>query len=150
MPIQHVPHAGEVLICDFSDHRPPEMTKIRKVIMLTPRSRVSVTETFLVIPVSMTPRGPSASHCEFKPRAYLFFDEKQPVWALTDMVTCVARWRLNRLKLNDRFVSSRIRETDLFRIREAVLHSMGMVGWKQREPLAVEIVADIEGVEHIV
>jgi uncharacterized protein YifN (PemK superfamily) len=141
MSIQHVPHAGEVLMCDFSDHKPPEMTKVRKVIVLTPRSRVHVPSTLLVVPVSMTARAPDESHCEFKPRAYHFFDESQSVWALTGMVTCVALWRLNRLKINGRYTSVRIRDGDLLRLKEAALHSMGMPGWKPPEPVGVAMVA---------
>ena len=51
MPLTIVPDAGDVLMCQF-DGSPPEMTKLRRVIVLTPRNRAYFPDTFLVVPVS--------------------------------------------------------------------------------------------------
>jgi mRNA interferase MazF len=82
MPIQHVPDAGDVLMCDFSGFVPPEMTKNRHVVVLSPRSRTILRGTYLVVPISKTcPYAPREHHCEFRPGSYPFFDPVESVWA---------------------------------------------------------------------
>jgi mRNA interferase MazF len=135
MPITFVPHPGEVLMCDFSTgFKPPEMVKVRRVVVLSPRNRVRFPGTFIVVPISKTtPCPPEGCHCEFKPRAYEFFDRVESVWAKADMVVNVAAHRLERLRINGRFTSVRIRENDLLRVRKAVLHALGMEKWREVE-----------------
>ena len=127
MPITFVPDAGDVLMCDFNGFVAPEMTKLRKVVILSPRSRISFPGTYLVVPLSKTPPVPlEPCHCEFRPRSYDFLDPVESVWAKANMMTCVATVRLDRLKLHGRFSAARIRREDLARIRLAVLHTLGM------------------------
>jgi uncharacterized protein YifN (PemK superfamily) len=134
MAIQHVPDAGDVLMCDFTGFQAPEMTKVRRVVVLSPRSRVFLKGTYLVVPISKTPPGTvEAHHCEFKPRAYDFFDMIESVWAKTDMATCVGYHRLDRVKINGRYTGARIRASDLLRIKASLLHALGMETWKQVE-----------------
>lgn len=151
MPLTIVPNAGDVLMCNFHGFQPPEMTKTRRVIVVSPRSRVYFPDTFLVVPVSKTPPTPPENHhCEFKPRAYGFFDPIESVWALANMVTCVKRQRLDRMWINGRFTQATIRKEDLLAVRKAVLCAMGMENWSQtgdaatgvkREAVSVEISA---------
>jgi uncharacterized protein YifN (PemK superfamily) len=132
MPLTFVPDPGDVLMCDFEGLTPPEMTKKRRVIVLSPKSRTHFPETFLVVPVSKTPPVPPQNHhCEFKARAYDFFHPTESVWALANMLTCVKRSRLDRIKINNRFTAARIRKADLLAVRQAVLHAMGMENWRQ-------------------
>lgn len=134
MPIQHVPDAGDVLICDFTGFQAPEMTKIRRVVVLSPRSRTTFPGTYLVVPISKTtPCPPADHHCEFRPGSYHFFDPVESVWAKADMITCVGWRRLERVKTNGRFSGARIRKEDLYAVRKAVLHAMGMENWQQVE-----------------
>jgi uncharacterized protein YifN (PemK superfamily) len=135
MSITFVPHPGEVLMCDFSTgFKPPEMVKVRRVVVLSPRNRVRFPGTYIVVPVSKTtPSPPQGCHCEFKPRAYGFFDPVESVWAKADMIVSVAAHRLERLRINGRFTSVRIREGDLMRVRNAVLHALGMEKWREVE-----------------
>lgn len=135
MPITFVPDAGEVLMCDFgTGFCPPEMTKVRRVVVLSPRSRTKIKGTYLVVPISKTPPVPEEDyHCHFKPRSYIFFDPVEPVWAKGDMMCCVGFHRLDRLKINGRYTKSAIRKEDLHRIRKSLLHALGMETWAQVE-----------------
>ena len=134
MAIPFVPDAGDVLMCDFTGFVAPEMTKIRRVIVLSPRARRNFPGTYLVVPVSKTPPQPAeAHHCEFGPGSYHFFDQIDSVWAKTDMVTCVASHRLDRVRVNGRYSRAQIRKEDLQRLREAVLHALGMETWRPAE-----------------
>jgi len=82
MAITFVPDSGDVLMCDFIGFIAPEMTKVRRVIVLSPRSRDVFPGTYLVVPVSKTPPSrPEPHHHEFRPRGYDFFDQGQwPIW----------------------------------------------------------------------
>jgi mRNA interferase MazF len=112
MAITFVPDAGDVLICDFDGFKAPEMTKVRRVVVLSPRSRVTFPGTYLVVPISKTPPSrPEPHHCEFKPRSYHFFDQTESVWAKADMVCCVAAHRLDRVKINGRYSEHRSERT---------------------------------------
>ncbi len=74
MGITFVPDAGDVLICKFAGFQQPEMTKVRPVIVLSPRSRKNFPGTYLVIPTSRTPPSPpEAWHHEFKLRSHWIF-----------------------------------------------------------------------------
>jgi|ERR1017187_7518602 uncharacterized protein YifN (PemK superfamily) len=134
MAIPFVPDAGDVLMCDFTGFVAPEMTKVRRVVVLSPRARRSFPGTYVVVPVSKTPPSPpEPHHCEFKPRSYHFFDQIESVWAKADMVTCVGAHRLDRVKVNGRYSRAQIRQEDLHMIRKAVLHALGMEAWQQAE-----------------
>jgi uncharacterized protein YifN (PemK superfamily) len=134
MPITFVPHPGAVLMCDFTGFRPPEMTKLRHVVVLSKRSRVSFPDTYIVVPISKTPPNPAEScHCEFRPRSYDFFDPVEAVWAKGNMVTCVAKGRLDRVKISGRYTDARIRAEDLLRVRRSVLYALGMEDWGPAE-----------------
>jgi len=79
MLIPFVPDAGDVLMCDFTTgFQEPEMTKVRRVVVLSPRSRVKFPSTYLVVPISKTPPVPvEGCHCEFRPNSYYFFDRSE-------------------------------------------------------------------------
>jgi len=139
MAITFVPDAGDVLMCDFRGLVPPEMTKVRHVIVLSPRSRNNFPGTYLVVPVSkQAPSPPEQHHHEFKPRCYDFFDLVEPVWAKADMMTCVSASRLDRVKVNGNFSRVRIRKEDLACVRQAVLHALGMEEWQQVVEVKIE------------
>jgi len=135
MAIPFVPDAGEVLMCDFTGFQPPEMVKVRRVIVVSPRSRRNFRGTYLVVPISRTPPAPvEGCHHEFPARSYDFFDPAESVWAKADMITCVANSRLDRMKISGRYSRAQIRKEDLYAIRKAVLHALGMENWQQQSP----------------
>lgn len=133
MAITFVPDAGDVLMCDFSSgFKPPEMVKVRRVVVLSPRNRARIPGTYIVVPISKTtPIPPEGCHCEFKPRSYDFFDPVESVWAKADMVVSVAAHRLDRIRVNGKYTRAQIRRSDLLRVRAAVLHALGMADWRQ-------------------
>jgi mRNA interferase MazF len=86
MAITFVPDAGDVLMCDFIGFIAPEMTKVRRVIVLSPRSRDVFPGTYLVVPVSKTPPSrPEPHHHEFRPAAMISSimasqSGRRPIW----------------------------------------------------------------------
>lgn len=142
MGITFVPDAGDVLMCDFTGFQPPEMTKIRRIVILSPRSRTRWPDTYLVVPISKTPPSPPENcHFEFKARAYSFFDSTESVWALGNMVTCVKAQRLDRMKINGRHSKAQIRSGDLAAVRKIVLCALGMDSVLNAEEIAMVAVS---------
>jgi mRNA interferase MazF len=138
MAIIFVPDPGDVLMCDFSTgFKPPEMVKVRRVVVLSPRNRARIPGTYIVVPISKTtPAPPEGCHCEFKPRSYDFFDPVESVWAKADMVVSVAAHRLDRVRLNGRYMRVQIRKADLQRVKTSILHALGMEAWREVEDSA--------------
>jgi uncharacterized protein YifN (PemK superfamily) len=103
-------------------------------VVLSARSRTTIPDTYLVVPLSKTsPMPPEGCHHEFKPRSYCFLNEIESVWAKADMVTCVGKHGLDRIKVNGKYSRVAIRRNDLMAIRRAVLHTLGMQDWRQAE-----------------
>ncbi len=96
MPIAFHPHPGTILICDFSTgFQPPEMVKVRPVVVLSPRRRTS--DLVTVVPLSSTPPVPLLPwHLEMPAGAYP--PARGPMWAKCDVVVTVAQWRLDRVR----------------------------------------------------
>ena len=51
------------------------------------------------------------------------------------MVVSVAAHRLERLRVNGRYMRVQIRKSDLTRVRRSILHALGMETWHEVESL---------------
>src|ERR1700722_4138894 len=98
MPLTFVPPAGRVLICDYTTgFVPPEMTKLRPGVVMSPKSHRWVT-TILVLPFSTTaPHIIQPHHVRIPANTYSFFARNVDVWAIANMVSAVSLARLSRL-----------------------------------------------------
>jgi mRNA interferase MazF len=96
VPIAFHPRPGTILICDFSTgFQPPEMVKVRPVVVLSPRRRTS--DLVTVVPLSSTPPVPRLPwHVEMPADAYP--PARGPMWAKCDVVVTVALTRLDRVR----------------------------------------------------
>jgi mRNA interferase MazF len=129
MPITYFPRAGEVLMCDLSGFKPPEMCKVRPVIIVSPRLP-DRSEVYTIVPLSQTaPLRPNAFTVRLS-RNYNLSDPDAPApWAKCDMLLNISRSRLDRFKVGPRkwagdvFVS----KEDLEAVRQGVLHALGFV-----------------------
>lgn len=97
MPLTFHPAAGAVVVCDYSTgFRPPEMVKVRPVVVISPRRRGSQLVT--VVPISSTAPSPIEPwHYELPPGAYP--PARGPVWVKADMIATVALTRLDRIRV---------------------------------------------------
>ncbi len=126
MPISFYPKPGMVLICDFSNgFQPPEMTKKRRVIIVSPHRLNS--QLAIVVPVSTTaPYVESTHHIRFEAGAYPFFVNDKPCWAKCDHVHSMALTRLDRLKFDGAYRSPSLSAHDLHRVRHGILSAVGL------------------------
>lgn len=97
MPISFRPSRGDILICDFSvGFQPPEMVKVRPVVVVSPRRRAGP-GLCTVVPLSSTEPDPlEPYHHRLSPAAYP--PARGPMWAKCDMVITVSCNRLDRVK----------------------------------------------------
>jgi mRNA interferase MazF len=96
MSLTFHPGPGVIVICDFSQgFRPPEMVKIRPVVVISPRRRTAQLVT--VVPLSsVAPQPIEPWHYLLPPGAYP--PARGDIWAKCDMVATVGLARLDRVK----------------------------------------------------
>ncbi|WP_082585501.1 type II toxin-antitoxin system PemK/MazF family toxin [Hydrogenophaga sp. Root209] len=124
------PKQGEVLRCDFSGLVPPEMDKVRWVVVLSPKF-VGRRNLATVIPLSTTPPPAiEAFHVKLDkdPAPNASGDD---VWAKCDMVMTVSFARLSAYWTSKdggrrNYVSLHISPLELGKIRQATLAGIGL------------------------
>lgn len=127
MPLPFYPRAGQVLLGDFSDLQPPEMTKIRPVIIASPRLPHR-SHIVAVVPVSLTPPQHDLPFCyrlsrNYHPEA----PDDLPCWAKADMLMNVALTRINGFKVGRRkWEFPQLTAQDLAGVRHAILCGLGL------------------------
>lgn len=126
--LQFQPYAGQILICDFqTGFMPPEMVKVRPVVVVSPQPRVA-NKMCMVVPLSSTAPNPA------QPYHYRLPDGIYPVpgvelWAKCDMLYTVGCRRLDRVKVGFRhYAAPIIPAADLLAIRRCILHAIGLHG----------------------
>lgn len=132
MALTFSPARGMVLMCDFNTcFAPPEMTKKRPVIIVGEEMRGRI-GTCLVVPTSTTAPDPvTGFHVQLDPQSLPSRLRGQHSWAKCDMVTTVARWRLDRVmnsKVNGRrqYVAHTVTASDLIAVQKGVLNALGL------------------------
>ncbi len=129
MSIPFVPNAGTVLMCDFSGFVPPEMTKVRHVVVISPRSRRTNLQngTCLVVPFSTQPPvHVEPYHVLIGRGIYPFFHADKEVWAKANLITHVSFARLDRVLIDGRYSHAELNLDDFKRIKFAVGHAIGI------------------------
>jgi mRNA interferase MazF len=126
MSIKFIPSPGMVLMCDFdSGFIPPEMTKVRHVVVVSPRHRRS-SGSCLVVPFStVAPNPVEPYHYRIPAGAYSFFKKNADVWAKANLLSHVSFGRLDRVLDGGKYVSPTLNPSDFRGIQLAVLEALG-------------------------
>lgn len=128
--ITFAPKRGTVLMCDFDLATvPPEMRKVRRVVVLSPRSynrpHGGMAGKCVVVPFSATPpRMLMPSHVAVPAGIYRTLSKR--VWAIGEMIAHVSHTRLDRVAVGKLFLAESLRHWDIKRIEEGVLHAIGI------------------------
>jgi uncharacterized protein YifN (PemK superfamily) len=127
MAITFYPRMGQVLVGDFSDLSEPEMTKMRPVIIVSPRLPYR-SSLVAVVPISLTPPKHSLPFCYRLSRNYHPSEpDELASWAKADMVMNIAIRRLNGFKMGRRkWEIPNLSSSDLHGVRHAVLCGLGL------------------------
>lgn len=127
MPLTYFPRAGQVLVCNFEGFQPPEMVKIRPVMIISPRLP-DRGEIVTVVPISLTP---PRKEVPYQVRLSKNYHPKEPAdlpcWAKCDMVMNIGRWRLDGFKVDRRtWANPQATGEDLNLVRRGVIFGLGM------------------------
>ena len=141
MSIQFVPHQGMVLMCDFdTGFVPPEMTKVRHVVVVSPRHRRN-SGSCLVVPLStVAPNPVERFHYRIPANTYSFFRKNTDVWAKADLLSHVSFGRLDRVLDGGKYCSPSLNPLDLKGIQLAVWEALGRPAVQPNENTVLEIV----------
>ena len=134
--LHYYPNKGDVLLCDYSGFKEPEMIKVRPVIVVSPRFR-SRQHLCTVIPLSSTPPSPIEDY-----HMQISFPRRLPEpfnapyhWVKTDMINAVSVNRLSlircgRLQSGQRkYYQEKVSSEQMQQIEKRILISLGI---KQR------------------
>ena len=127
MTLPFYPRMGHVLMGDFTDLREPEMTKVRPVIVVSPRLPYR-SDLVAVVPTSLTAPRHSLPFCFRLSKNYHPNEpDDLPCWAKADMVTNIALRRLDGFKIGRRkWHYPELSAADLVGVRHAVLCGLGL------------------------
>lgn len=134
MGLMYYPKQGEILLCNYNTgFVAPEMTKIRPVVIISPRLRRRA-DLVAVVPLSTTPPvNVERHHCKIELARPLPAPFDSPaMWAKCDMIATVARDRLDRFKAGRKagggkrvFVSGMLDRSQFRLVKAAVLCGLG-------------------------
>lgn len=113
-------------MCNFAMATvPPEMGKIRHVVILSPRRRRNP-GTYLIVPLSTVAPNPiEPYHYRIPANKYSFFKRNADIWVKGDMITNVSAARLDRVLDNGQYSSPILMTEDFLSIQLAVLEALG-------------------------
>jgi mRNA interferase MazF len=127
VPLPFYPRAGQVLMCDFSGFKEPEMVKPRPVIVISPRLPHR-SEIVAVVPISLTPPRHALPFC-FRLSKNYHPDELDdlPCWAKADMLLNLGLYRMSGFKVGRRkWEYPVLSASDLAGVRHAALCGLGL------------------------
>lgn len=127
MTLPFHPRAGQVLVCDFSGFKEPEMVKPRPVVVISPRLPYRG-ELVAVVPISLTPPRHELPYCFRLSRNYHPQEaDDLPCWAKADMLLNLGLYRLSGFKVGRRkWEFPQLSGDDLAGVRHAVLCGLGL------------------------
>jgi mRNA interferase MazF len=122
MPLSFYPRAGQILICDFSGFKEPEMVKTRPVIIVSPRLP-GRSHLVSVVPISTTQSTPDRPYVVRLSKNYHPEEaDDLPCWAKCDMLMNIGIWRLEGFKVGRRkWENPQATGDDLKAVRQGVL-----------------------------
>jgi mRNA interferase MazF len=125
-PLPFHPHAGSVLVADFQGFSPPELTKKRPVIVISPKLPYR-SGLVAVVPISTTAPRSNVPYVYRLSRNYApWGDIETATWAKCDLVMNIGLGRLQSFKVDRRkFHTPRLSSEDLKGVRQAVLAGLG-------------------------
>ena len=121
------PRAGQVLMGDFNDLKAPEITKVRPVIVISPKLP-NRSELVAIVPVSLTaPSRPLPFVHKLSRNYHPLSPDSLECWAKCDLVMNVALRRLSGFKVDRRkWEFPALSPEDLAGVRKAVLAGLGL------------------------
>ena len=127
MGLNFHPRAGQVLVCDFSGFKEPEMVKPRPVVVISPKLPYR-SDIVTVVPISTTEPRHGLPFCYRLSKNYHPAEaDDLPCWAKADMVMNLGLYRLSGFRVGRRQWSyPQLTPEDLAGVRHAVVCGLGL------------------------
>ncbi|WP_176804841.1 type II toxin-antitoxin system PemK/MazF family toxin [Paracoccus isoporae] len=127
MAIGFHPRAGQILVGDFSDLQPPEICKVRPVIVVSPKLRFR-SGLVAIVPVSLTAPRTELPYVHRLSRNYHpDSPDDLPCWAKCDLLMNISLKRLNGFKVGRRkWATPSVSPEDLAAVPKAVAAGLGL------------------------
>lgn len=127
MTLPFYPRAGPVLMCDFKDFIAPEITKVRPVVVVSPKlpRRDGI---IAIVPISLTEPLPLMPyHVRLSKNYHPKEEDDLPCWAICDMVLNIGIHRMSSFKVVRRkYFSPQMAGEDLLNVRQAVAKGLNL------------------------
>lgn len=129
----YYPSKGDILICDYTGFKEPEMTKVRPVVVVSPRFRTRG-NLCTVIPLSTTAPNPAEAYhlqLELERKMPQPFESANP-WVKTDMINVVSLQRLSLIRCGRgpngerKYYKKRLTQEQIAAIDEKIKLSLGI------------------------
>jgi uncharacterized protein YifN (PemK superfamily) len=125
MTLAFQPRRGQIVMCDYSGNRVPEMIKVRPVVVIA-RNRKN-RQLVTVVPLSTTAPNTLEEHHHLLGVNPLPGREEIECWAKCDMISTVSLARLDRFKTAHRqYVAPMLPKADFDAICLSVLKALGL------------------------
>ena len=123
------PRAGQIFIGNFNDLKAPEITKIRPVIVISPKLPYR-SELATIVPISLTaPRHSLPFVYRLSKNYHPESPDDLECWAKCDLVMNISLTRLSAFKTGRRqYAYPTLSPEDLAGVRRAVLAGLGLDG----------------------
>ena len=117
------PRPSAVVMCDFRGYEPPEMVKVRPVVVLARNRKArGARHSRAAVHDGAGPRGAAPPQAHTQPAT-----KEVACWAKCDMVATVAIARLDRYKASRReYLNLTLDEADFQAIRRATAAALGL------------------------
>lgn len=130
VPINFTPRWGAILICNFEcAHIPPEMRKIRRVIVLSSTQHNTWSAlnpgTCTVVPLSSTVPWSRDLRAVLIPRG-TYPSLTRDVWAKCGMVQTISNARLSRVRIGQRYLKDFATQADMARVQDATRFALDL------------------------
>ena len=127
MTLNFHPRAGQILVCDFTGFKEPEMIKPRPVVVVSPRLP-NRGEIVSVVPISLTgPLQPALYKVRLSKNYHPDEPDDVACWAACDMLMNLGLYRLNGFKVGRRkWAYPQMTGEDLLAVRRGVLLGLGL------------------------
>jgi len=132
-PLPYHPQPGEVLRCNYRGLIPPEMDKVRFVVVVSPRLRHR-NDLCTVVPISTTaPEHPQLFHVRLGKDPYPKSPPDTVAWVKCDMLMTVSFARLSAYwdgrhpsSGKRKYITLRVSKDEFREIRIGILNSIGL------------------------
>jgi len=136
VPISIHPKIGQILLCDFSGFKEPEMVKSKRPVVVVSGALKGRAGLVTVVPLSTVKPDPVQPYHYLLPKQFmpmLKYFQQSDSWVKGDMLYTIAFYRLNLIQLGTRnavgkrnYFQNRLGTEQMQEIHKCILHGLNL------------------------